>query len=144
MKLSQKAALITAIAASSVAGVAPAANAWDYQDNKACTGGGGVLNMSISYDLTSTQHIWGIMYGTATGDAGSQNNFRGRIYESGDKVWEHLSADTYGKGEQWYKNVLTASGTHLRTQRSATEKVVTHVWFDQFGNDPECDATITY
>jgi hypothetical protein len=34
------------------------------------------------------------MYGVATGDAGSNNNFRGRIYVSGNKVWEHLSADT--------------------------------------------------
>lgn len=100
--------------------------------------------MSITYDLTSTQHIWGIMYGRATGDAGSKNNFRGRVYQGGSKVWEHLSADSYGNGEQWSKNVLTAAGSHLRTNRSATEKVITHAWFDQFGNDPECDAIIAY
>jgi hypothetical protein len=40
--------------------------------------------------------------------------------------------------------VLNASGTHLRTTRSATEVVETHAWFDQFGNDPECTASITY
>jgi hypothetical protein len=144
MKQRARAGAVTALAGASLVIFAPEVGAYDHLDSKACEDGGGVLNMSILYDLTPTQHIWGVMYGKATGDAGSKNNFRGRIYSGSAKVWEHLSADTYGDGEQWHKNVLTAAGPHLRTQRSATETVVTHVWFDQFGNDPECDAIITY
>ncbi len=144
MPRTRKASLATLAAAALVLAAAPPASAWDYQDNKACSSGGGVLNMSITYDLTSTQHVWGVMYGKATGDAGSKNNFRGRIYSGDNKVWEHLSADSYGDGEQWHKNVLTAANTHLRTNRSNYELVITHVWFDQFGNDPECDASLSY
>jgi hypothetical protein len=144
MKVISKGGATFVAFATVVAGVGVTTEAWGLSTSRSCTSGGGILNSTITYNTSATRHTWLIMYGKATGDAGDQNNFRGRITVNSQGVWSHNSADSYGDGEQWYKNVYNAAGNHLTTSRDADEKVFTRAYFDQFGGDPSCETLVDF
>lgn len=124
------------------------AQAWDFGKNGSCpvqdSSGDYVLTNRVTYNLTSTDHIWGKMYGKAFGGRDGHNNFRGSVWQGDWRKWIHDSADTYDAGEQWHKDIVNGEGVHIRTRRSYTEVVYTTAWFDVFGEDPSCTVGLTF
>lgn len=102
------------------------------------------LNMSATYSLSSdgTKHVWNTIYGMIGGqDTGGKSNFESSVWQnSTTRVWDWPSADIYDKGEQYSKQIKTASGAYLRTSQAPTEYVKMKVHFDTVGTDPSCTA----
>lgn len=133
--------LVVAFAATGIA-----APAWADRRFDSCSADGDTMNMSITYDTTSTQHIWDQFDADLVGNSNPNNNYRMSVWQNpDDRTWRHESADTWGGNEHYKKEVVVGDPpVHVRTQRSPTELVYMAVTFDQIGEDPSCTVKLTF
>lgn len=144
--LAKTSALLAALAATSSMAMYPASASAEQVDTRACTNDGHIMNTSVRYALTTTQHVWHSVSATASGaGTGGESNFKARIWATPSiQVWAADSSDNYSNDQTWTKATNAADGTHIRTNRSGTESVIITGVFDVFGNDPECTTTFKY
>lgn len=131
------AALLAASATAVVATSNPASAARDYAS---CDAGGNVNNASVGYDLTSTKHIWTVIYGKISGSGtGGESNYYTSIFEGDNRVWYWPSADTWNHNQQYTKTI-----PDVQTSRARYERVRMRTVFDTAGPDEECTVRWDY